>query len=110
MHYRKLSLRFVISKIDECNVVSEVTKSVSVLQAILWVAQAWKSVKEETISKFLKKAGVLDQSVSIASGVHEDHDPFDELDSTHLSAELDDLISQVPMPNGQDVLPVSIHV
>ena len=59
--------------------VSEVTKFVSVLQAILWVAQAWKAVKEETISKCFQKAGVLDQSLSVASCVHEDQDPFHEL-------------------------------
>ena len=46
VYHRKLFLRFVISKIDECNAVSEVTTSVSVLQAIRWVAQAWKSVKD----------------------------------------------------------------
>ena len=44
MHCRKLFLRFVISKIDECNKAQEVTKSVNVLQAIHWVAQAWKAV------------------------------------------------------------------
>ena len=56
MHYRKPFLRFVISKVDECNTASEVTKSVNVLQAIRWVAQAWKAIKDETIS------GVLDES------------------------------------------------
>ena len=40
VHYRKLFLRFVISKIDECETASEVIKSVNVLQAIRWVAQA----------------------------------------------------------------------
>ena len=99
IHYRKLFLRFVISKIDECSTISEVTKSVTVLQAIRWVAQAWKLVKEETICKCFQKAGILDKSLGIASRVHEDQDPFDELDSVDPSAELDDLISQVPIPS-----------
>ena len=57
----------------------EVTKSVNVLQAIRWVAQAWKAVKEETISK-CGKAGVLNESLSIASREHKGQDPFDEFD------------------------------
>ena len=69
MHYRMFFLRFVIS--------SKVTKSVNVIQAIRCVAQAWKAVKEETISKYFRKAGVLDENLSIASREHEDQDPFD---------------------------------
>ena len=53
VHYRKLFLRF------ECSTASDVTKCVDVLQAIRWVAQAWKAVKEETISKCFWKAGVF---------------------------------------------------
>ena len=74
----------------------------NVFQAIRWVAQAWKAVKEETISKCFRKAGVLDESLSIASREHEDQDPFDELDSRlsrSATDELEDLICQVPMPN-----------
>ena len=37
----------------------------------------------------------MDPSLSVASRLHEDQDPFDEIDSR---TELDDLISQVPIP------------
>lgn len=76
VHYRKLFLRFVISKIDECTAVSKVIKSVNVLQAIRWVAQAWKAVREETISKCFRKAGILDESLGVASREHEDPRPI----------------------------------
>ena len=50
VHYRKLLLRFVLSKIDQTSdTASQIVKSVSVLMAIRWVAEAWDSVKEETI-------------------------------------------------------------
>ena len=50
IHYRKLFLRFVLSKIDESNdSASQIVKSVNVLMANGWVAEAWDSVKEETI-------------------------------------------------------------
>ena len=74
-HYRKLFLRFVISKIDECDTALEVIKSVNILQAIRWVAQAWEEVKQETISKCFRKAGVLGESflsclVNMRTGIH----------------------------------------
>ena len=117
-HYRKLFLRFVISKIDECDTASEVIKSVSILQAIRWVAQAWEEVKQETISKCFRKAGVLGESFSLVSREHEDRDPFDELDCTESfdDTNLENLICQLNMPaeatcsvgeyvNGEDDLP-----
>ena len=85
IHYQKLLLRFVISKIDECDTASEVIKSVNILQAIRWVAQAWEEVKQETISKRFRKAGVLGESFSLVSREHEDRDPFDELECTESS-------------------------
>ena len=41
LHYRRYFLRYVISKIDECDKASDVVKSVNVLIAIRWVALAW---------------------------------------------------------------------
>ena len=96
VHYRKLFLCFVISKIDECNTASEIIKSVSILQAVRWVAQAWEEVKKETISKCFRKAGILDESFALVSREHEDQDPFDELDST--DHKLEDLIRQLDTP------------
>ena len=71
------------------------------LQAICWVAQARKAVKEENISK-CGRAGVLNESLSIASREQKGQDPFDELDfgkSRSPTEELEDLICQVPISN-----------
>lgn len=57
IHYQKLFLRFVISKIDECDTASEVIKSVNILQAMRWVAQAWEEVKQETFQMLQKGQG-----------------------------------------------------
>lgn len=107
VHYRKLFLRFVISKIDECDTPSEVIKSVNILQAIRWVAQAWEAVSKDTVSKCFRKAGILDKSFMVATREYEDKDPFDELDSVQCASgdqeqsshsELEDLIHQLDMP------------
>ena len=46
VHYRTCLLQFVISKIETCTTVSEVTKSINILQAIRWVAQAWEACSQ----------------------------------------------------------------
>ena len=80
VHYRTLFLRFVLSKIDACETASEITKSVSILQAIRWIAQAWEAVQPETVKKCFRKAGILDESFSVVSRLCEDRDPFEDVD------------------------------
>ena len=75
---RKLLLRYVLSKIDECKSGSEVANSVNVLLAIRWISQAWEQVKAETICKCFKKAGILSEDYSVTSRCEED--PFEDLE------------------------------
>ena len=91
IHYRRLFLCFVVSKIDECDTASEVIKSVNILQVIRWVAQAWEAVKKETISRYFRKASILDTNFTLLSREHEDQDPFEQLDSTQSICTKDDL-------------------
>ena len=55
VHYRKLLFRFVLAKIEECTTASEVTKSLTILHAIRWVAEAWKKVASDTIQKCFRR-------------------------------------------------------
>ena len=41
LHYRRFFLRYVISKMDECDTASDIFKSVNLLVAIRWIALAW---------------------------------------------------------------------
>ena len=111
VYYRKLLLRFVLSKIDETDdTASQIVKSVSVLMAIRWVAEAWDSVKKETIVKCFAKSGITGSSLSRA---YENEDPFDEVEDLH------SLIDQVSLPatgcpveeyiNGEDEVPTCVH-
>ncbi len=65
LHYRLYFLRYVISKIDECDKASDVVKSVNLLIAIRWVALAWSQVTADTISKCFLKAGILDGELDV---------------------------------------------
>ena len=65
VHYRHFLLRYVLSKIHECESASEVASEVSILVAIRWIAQAWKEVKAETICKCFRKAGILDVGMDV---------------------------------------------
>ena len=82
IHYRKLLLRFVLSKIDDTNVTaSQIVKSLSVLMAIRWVAEAWDSVQEETIRKCFTKSGITGSGFSVVHRLYEDEDPFDDVEA-----------------------------
>ena len=91
--YRKLLLRFVLSKIDQTNDnASQIVKSVSVLTAIRWVAQAWESVKGETIKKCFSKSGITGSSFSVVGRVYENEDPFEDVEDQE---ELQSLVDQI---------------
>ena len=92
VHYRRYFLRYVLSKIDECDSASDVVKSVNILVAIRWVAIAWSQVTAETIMKCFRKAGILDRELDVVSrGIEDDSDPFLEADER---TELEDLIEK----------------
>ena len=65
VHYRKLVLWYIVAKIDQHSLTSDVTNNVNILQAIWWIAEAWKWVTSKTIKKCFRKAGVLDQGFMI---------------------------------------------
>ena len=53
VHYKKLLLHYVVAKIDGCSKASEVTKKITILQAIRWISEAWKKVSPDTIKNAL---------------------------------------------------------
>ena len=91
-HYRKLLLRYVLSKIDDCETASEVAKSVNVLKAIRWVASAWSCVREETISKCFRKCGIVSEDGCVVSRV--EVDPFADIDCSLNAADDVDAAAQ----------------
>ena len=41
VYYRRFLHRYILAKTDTCSTASEIVKSVNMLTAIRWVAQAW---------------------------------------------------------------------
>ena len=98
VHYRHYLLKYVLSKIDECDTATDVVKSVNILMAIRWVAKAWTLVAKETICKCFRKAGILTSDMDVVStGLEDDDDPFSECD---LRQEMDSLIEKTMPADG----------
>ena len=118
VHYRHFFLRYVLSKIDECDTASDVVKSINILIALRWVAKAWSLVRAETIAKCFRKAGILNADLDVIScDLEEEGDPFLEADTR---MEVQSLIEKT-MPtdgrcnvdeylNGDDDLPVCMQL
>ena len=95
MYYRKRFLSYVVSKIDECDLATDVVKSVNILVALRWVALAWNEVKSDTITKCFRKAGALNDVLEVVgldhAGADGSVDPFADIDE---DLELQHLIEQ----------------
>ena len=99
VHYCRFLLRYVLSKIDECDTATDVVRSVNILMAIRWVAKAWALVEEDTVCKCFRKAGILTSEMDVVSaGLDEDDDPFSECD---LQQELESLIDKTMPSDGR---------
>ena len=57
MHYRKRLLRHVLHQldIDETGTASQLTKSVNIMDAIVWLKSAWDILQPSTIQKCFKR-------------------------------------------------------
>ena len=70
--------------IEECTTAHEIVKSLPILKAIRWVAQAWENVTPDTIRNCFRKAGVLNTEFQVVTRTGGDikEDPFADLDDS----------------------------
>lgn len=59
--YRKHLMRHLVANMEKCDTVTELTKKLSVLDAVFWISKAWDETKPETISKCFRDAGFTSQ-------------------------------------------------
>ncbi len=70
-YYRRQLLQSIIPKIDTCKNVTEVAKSVTVLDAIYWTRRAIKEILPSTVSNCFRKAGFPNDKVETSSQLRE---------------------------------------
>ena len=82
LKYTKLMMTHMISQIEDCETARDVCKSINVLQAIRWIAQAWEAVEPFTIVKCFTNAGVLDKERNVVKALTppSGEDPFSDLE------------------------------
>lgn len=56
-HYRKQLLRHVLTYMDDCSCALELPKRINMLDAIMWLKNAWDAVTPTTIEKCFAKCG-----------------------------------------------------
>ena len=69
-----------MTKIDQCSSVTEISNTITILQAIRWTSEAWKTVESTTIQKCFRKAGILDQDFNVVRSADIGEDTFRDLD------------------------------
>ena len=60
--YQKKLMGYVIARVNDDVFASEIAKSIDILQAITWVADAWKEVSVETIKNCFTNCGITGQT------------------------------------------------
>ena len=63
-------MRYVIARVKEDLLASEIAKQIDVLQAIIeWMAKAWKEVTAETIKNYFAKCGFTEETSEIEDDI-----------------------------------------
>lgn len=111
MYYRRLFLRYVLSKIEESGMAADAVGSMKILTAVRWVVTAWSMIDSETVSRCFRMAGVLTGEVADGDSPLLDRDVRLELQSLigqtmvgHEHCALDEYLT------GEDDLQVCMNV
>ena len=79
VRYRKLLLKFVVSRVNRRLTAPDIAKQVDVLQAIRWIKQAWDEVPEEIVQTCFDKCGFSNVVQNNERSEEEEDQEFAEL-------------------------------
>ena len=108
--YRKKLMRYVIARVKDDLLASEITKQIDVLQAIEWVAKAWDEVTPETIKNCFSKCGFSKKPCESEDDLVDEEflELFNELTDSEMTAEeyIDfdiETCTSIPIVNSDEV-------
>ena len=79
VHYRQFLLCYILASIQTCTSASEVTGTITILNAIQWISKIWKAVKPETIHKCSRKEEISPSAIATSAEVTADSgDPIEK--------------------------------
>lgn len=78
-NYRHLILKHVLTRMEDVQSLSELTKSINVLEALYFIKTAWHKVNSSTIKNCFGKAGFRKSECNLECSVQIDYDPEEDL-------------------------------
>ena len=75
LKYRKLLVRYIVSRIDSGSLAADIVKDVNILRSISWIQRAWSEVTCNTIKHCFEKCGFMEPDTQ----PEEDDIEFEEL-------------------------------
>ena len=79
VRYRKLLLKFILSRVNHGLTAPDIAKKVNVLQAIRWMKQAWDAVPVEIVQRCFHRCGFSNMAQSNERSEEEEDQEFSGL-------------------------------
>ncbi|KAE9528589.1 hypothetical protein AGLY_012164 [Aphis glycines] len=88
-YYRKLLLQSLLCKMDNCSSAHQLAKSISVLDAVNWIALACDNVKAECVQNCFHKAGFLSNEGTNTNGIDLPENALNDINEECVIANVD---------------------
>ncbi|KAL4132599.1 hypothetical protein QTP88_009723 [Uroleucon formosanum] len=88
-YYRKFLLQSLLCKIDNCSSAHQLAKSISVLDAVNWIALACDNVKAECVQNCFHKAGFLSNEGTNTNGIDLPENALNDINEECVIANVD---------------------
>ncbi|CAI6369824.1 unnamed protein product, partial [Macrosiphum euphorbiae] len=88
-YYRKFLLQSLLCKMDNCSSAHQLAKSISVLDAVNWIALACDNVKAECVQNCFHKAGFLSNEGTNTNGIDLPENALNDINEECVIANVD---------------------
>ncbi|GBL94689.1 Tigger transposable element-derived protein 4 [Araneus ventricosus] len=117
VNYRKFLMQSLLANMKTASNASDIIKSVTVLDAVMWLPKARKEISKQTIQKCFLEANFSANNCIEKHSSTEDIDArdlqillnngnFSDMSAKELISIDDDILTEVPIGNENDIIPV----